>query len=399
MTYNFQRTSTMKRMIPFLIPALCVCLLVSRDPGQASETKGDQRPIFIAIIAPFSGPLAQFGLSMLRGARLREDEGGDQSHPQGKVVKLIALDDRGEPARAMQLAERITSHTSIVAVVGHLTTGCTLSAIPFYHAARLTTISPVATGNDLDNVKSPYLFRTILSDRQQAISLARYIRRTMGKVTVALVHEDSPLGTQLKNAFLGTAEELGLSAKSFSMGSNPFSGLYDALHKIALLRPEVIFSAGGSRPAALLLRKWPGGIDKPMIFGTYRLISEEFKQLVGDGQRGIMAAHPSIWGSDFHRGTEIRARYEKAWRHRMDWIAAQAYDAVALLFWAIRESGSNLKSISDTLTGLDSKKHALPGIAGPIYFNHNGSLARGVTVAEYRDGRWTVEHVKAVGGR
>lgn len=386
-------------MILFLIPALSLFLLLSRDSGHASETKRDQRPIFIAIIAPFSGPLAECGLSMLRGARLRGDEGGDQSYPHRKAVRLIALDDRGEPTRAMQLAERITSHPSIVAVVGHLTTGCTLSAIPFYHAARLTTISPVATGNDLDNVKSPYLFRTILSDRQQAISLARYIHKTMGKVTVALVHEDSSLGTQLKNAFLLTGQELGLSVKSFSMGTNPFAGLYDALHKIALLRPEVIFSAGGSRPTALILRKWPEGIDKPMIFGTYRLISEEFRELVGDGQRGIMAAHPSIWTSDFHRGTEIRARYEKNWKYRMDWLAAQTYDAVDLLFWAIRESGSNLKSLREVLMGLDSKKHALPGLAGPIYFNRNGSLARGAIVVEYIDGRWRLRQGEAVGSK
>jgi len=389
----------MKRVLPFLIPALFLCLLLSRASGQASETKRDKRPIFIAVILPLSGPLAPCGLSMLRGARLREDEGVNQSRVPGKPVKLIALDDRGDPARARQLAERITSNPFMVAVVGHLTTGCTLSAIPFYHAARLTTISPVATGNDIETVKSPYLFRTILSDRQQAISLARYIRKTMGKVTAALVYEGSSLGTQLKHDFLLTGQELGLSVKSFSMGRYPFAGLYDALQKIALLGPDVIFSAGGSRATALILRKWPEGIDKPVIFGTYRLVSEEFRELVGDRQRGIMAAHPSIWTSEFQRGTEIRARYEKHWKCRMDWLAAQTYDAVDLLFWAIRESGSNPTSLNDLIMGLDSQKHALSGLAGPLYFNRNGSLAREVTVAEYRDGRWTLGQGKAGGSK
>jgi len=187
--------------------------------------------------------------------------------------------------------------------------------------------------------------------------------------------------------------------KSFSMGTNPFAGLCDALHKIALLRPEVIFSAGGSRPTALILRKWPEGIEKPVIFGMYRLISEEFGELVGDGQRGIKAAHPNIRTSDFHRGTEIRARYEKNWKYRMDWLAAQTYDAVDLLLWAIRESGSNLNALRDTLIGLDSKKHALPGLAGPIYFTRKGSLAREVTVAEYIDGRWRLKKEEAAGGK
>jgi branched-chain amino acid transport system substrate-binding protein len=389
----------MKRIIPFFVPALSVLSLLCLPPVYAYQDNGNQRPIFIALVAPFSGPLAEYGRSMLRGARTRGNEGGDHSHPHARPVRLIALDDGGDPARAMQLAGHIASHPSIVAVVGHLTTTCTLAAIPCYHDARLTIISPAAAGNDLDTVESPYLFRTILSERQQATSLARHIHRTMGKVTVALVFEDSNPGIQLKKAFLFAAEAEGLSVKSFSMGRNPFAPLSDTLHTIALLRPEALFVAGGSRLAALILRKWPKGIDKPMIFGTYRLIFEEFRELVGDQERGIMAAHPSAWRPDFQRGAEIRARHEKRWKYRMDWLAAQAYDAADLLFWAIREAGSNLNALSDALRGLNSKKHALPGLAGPIYFNPNGSLAREVTVTEYTNGQWRLKKERAVGSK
>lgn len=386
-------------MIPFLTTSLFLFCLLSHASGHAPETKPDQRPRFIAIVAPFSGPLAEYGRSMLRGGKARMDEQGSQSAPPGGVVSLISLDDRGEVTRAMQLAKHIPSRSSITAVVGHLTTGCTRAAIPFYTAARVATISPVATGSDLDNERSPYLFRTILSESQQARSLARYIHRTMGKPTVALVYEDSFLGIQLKHSFLIKCEELGLSVKHFSLESNPTTGLRDTIHKLAMLRPEVIFSAGGVRSTALIIRKWPEGIDKPLIFGTYRLISEEFRELVGDHQRGIMAAHPSIWASDFHRGTEIMNEYQKTWKCRMDWLAAQTYDAVDLLVWAIRESGSDPASLQEVLRGLDSKKHARPGLAGSIYFNRNGSLARGVTVAEYINGRWRLRQEETVGSK
>jgi branched-chain amino acid transport system substrate-binding protein len=378
----------MKQVIVFLITTLSLFFLLPRSPGHPSETKGDQRPIFIAIVAPFSGPLAEYGRSMLRGARLRMDEEEDQSHPNRKEVRLIALNDRGEPTRALKLAENMAGNSSIAAVVGHLTTGCTLSAIPLYHAARLTTISPVATGNDLDSAKSPYLFRTILSEGQQATSLAGYIHGTLAAETVALLYDESTLGAQLKNAFIPAAEEIGLSVKSFSMGTNPTARLQDVLHEIALLEPEALFVSGGLRSAAQILRIWPEGIERPVILGTQRLISEQFRELIGDQQRGIMAAHPSIRASDFQRATDTKARYEKTWKYHMDWLAAQAYDAVDLLLWAIGESGSNLHSLNEVIRGLDSKKHALPGLAGPLYFSRDGSLAREVTVAEYSDGRW-----------
>lgn len=387
----------MKRIIPYIIPALCLFFLMCLSSGYASEIKGGQRPIFISIVAPFSGPLAECGRSMLRGARLRSDEQEDESWPREKAVQLIALDDRGEPSRARQVAENIANHPAIVAVVGHLTTKCTLAAFPFYHAARLTTVSPVAGGVDIDTVQSPYLFRTILSEQQQAISLARYIHRTMTGTTVALLYEASSLGAQLKDSFLLAAGELGLPVKLFPIGNNPFHRLPDALHTISMVRPEVVFVAGGYRLAALIHKKWPEEIDKPVIVGTYRLISEEFVELVGTEGKGIMAAHPCIWNSDFQRGVKIRARYERTWKHRMDWLAAQAYDAVDLVLWAIRESGSNLGSLNEAIRSLQSQKHALPGLAGPIYFNADGSLAREVSIAEYANGRWRLKKEQAVG--
>jgi branched-chain amino acid transport system substrate-binding protein len=388
MTYDFSQIVNMKRITLFFIGACFGLLLLFSPSGHPSETKGDQRPIFIAIIAPFSGPLAEWGSSMLRGARLRMAEEEDQSHPNRKAVRLIALDDRGEPARALRLAENIAGHPSIVAVVGHLTTGCTLSAIPFYHAARLTTISPVATGNDLDSVQSPYLFRTILSEHQQAIALARYLRGNMGTGMAALLYEDSTLGAQLKNAFIPAAEEIGLLVKPFSMGTNPAARLQDVLREIGMLKPEALFVSGGLHFAAQIIRTWPEGIERPVILGTQRLISEEFRELIGGQQSGIMAAHPNIWEPDSQRAIETKARYEKTWKYHMDWLAAQAYDAFDLLLWALGESGSNLNSLNEVIRGLNSKKHALPGLAGPLYFNHDGSLAREVTVAEYSDGRW-----------
>jgi len=191
--YDFRRTSTMKRIIPVLIPPLSVFFLLCLSSGHTSEIKGDDRPIFIAMVAPLSGALAEYGCSMLRGARLRMDDKEGHRKPCERTVRLIAVDDKAEPARAIQLAKNIANHQKIVAVVGHLTTGCTLAAIPRYHAARLITVSPVAAGNELDTVKSPYLFRTMLSERQQVISLAHYLHGKLGTGTVALLYEDSCL--------------------------------------------------------------------------------------------------------------------------------------------------------------------------------------------------------------
>ena len=374
-------------------------ILLSCTSGEGPANKGNTRPVYIAIVAPFSGPLSDFGWSMLRGGRMRIEEGKDQTLLNGRVVKLIALDDMGKAQQAIKLAKNMSSHQSIVAIIGHLTTACTLSAIPVYNSAKLILISPVATGDDLEGIKFPYTFRTILSESQQARSLADYIYRTIDRKKVALIYEGSPLGNRLRNSFLLRSKEIGLSVKDISVENNPFSNLNQRINKIAALRPGAIFLAGGPRLAALIVRKWPKKIDRPLIFGTYRLISEEFTELAGKYNKGILAAHPCVWRSDFEKGRDIKDRYEKKFRYIMDWPAIQTYDAVDLLLWAINKSGIDPDSLRGVLHGLNSKNRSMQGLAGPIYFNPNGTLARDVNVALYTGSGWKLREEEVISSR
>ncbi len=352
------------------------------------ENKRIQRPIFIVIVSPLSGPLAEFGKSMLRGGKMRTTEGKDQNFLNGRPVKLMALDDKGKPEEALRLAGNIAHHDSIVGVIGHLTTGCILSAIPAYNAAKLVFISPVATGDDLQDVKSPYAFRTILSESQQAMSLADYIHQKTDTKEAVLVWEDSPLGNRLKQAFFLRSNKIGLNVQAIGVESNPFSDLNEAIQKAIEIRPRAIFLAGGPRLATMTARKWPEKIERPLMFGIYRLISDEFMELTGKQGKGILAAHPCIWKPDFNKGAQIKEKYETAFKYHMDWLAVQTFDAVDLLLWAVSKSGGDSASISTVLNECRSKDLSFSGLAGPIYFNADGSLAREVNVAEYTGEGW-----------
>lgn len=378
---------------------LLSCILLSCTLDEEGINKRNTGPVYIALVAPFSGPLSEFGWSMLRGGRMRIEEDKDQTLVNGRAVKLIALNDMGKAQQAISLAKNMSKHQSIVAVVGHLTTVCTLSAIPFYSSAKFILISPIATGDDLKDISSPYIFRTILSESQQAMSLADYIYRTIDRKNVALIYEDSPVGNRLRNSFLSRSKEIGLSVKNILVEASPFPNLTEVINKIVKLRAGAIFLAGGPRLAALIVRKWPKKIDRPLTFGGYRLISEEFIELTGKHNKGILAAHPCVWRSNFEKRRDIKDRYEKKYKYSMDWVAIQTYDAVDLLLWAIHKSGVDPESIRWVLQGLNSKDISLSGLAGPIYFNPNGTLARDVNVAIYNGSGWRLREEGVVSSR
>jgi branched-chain amino acid transport system substrate-binding protein len=369
-----------------ILSILCALLSCTLEGEQAN--KRIQRPIFIVIVSPLSGPLAEFGESMLRGGKMRIAQIKDKNSFNDRPVKLMALDDKGKPEEALRLAGNITHNDSIYGVIGHLTTGCALSVIPVYNAAKMAFISPVATGDDLQDVKSPYAFRTILSESRQAMSLADYIHQNIGAKEVVLIWESSSLGNRLKQAFSSRGNEVGLHVHAVGVESDPFPDLSEAVRQAVKIRPGAIFLAGGPRLAAMIAGKWPENIERPLMFGVYRLVSDEFAELAGKKGKGILAAHPCVWKSDFKKGTQMKAEYEKTFKHHTDWLAVQTFDAVDLLLWAVGKSGGNPRSISNVLHKCRSKNSSFPGLAGPIYFDADGSLARGVNVAEYTDGGW-----------
>jgi len=366
----------------------CILVLCTSCTVSAHET--EENTANIALVAPLSGPLSEFGWSMLRAGRMRLDEDKNRRPCNGITVKLLALDDKGNAAEALQSTRSVTNNKSTVAVIGHLTTTCTLAAFPVYNSSQLIHISPIATGEDLEHIESPFTFRTILSEGRQAMSLADYIHRKTDVNKVAVVHENTPFGNLLRDSFIRRGEEIGLSADTIGLTGNSLALISEATKRVLTMKTGAVFLAARPELAAVIVRKLPQGIDRPLVFGTYRLVSEEFLERSGTSSRGILAAHPCAWSADFKRGMAVKRRYEKEFKHTMDWVAVQTYDALDLLLWAIERAGPHAPSIRSTLQDLDSCARARPGLAGPLYFNPSGSLARDVSVAVYTGSEWVL---------
>ena len=97
---------------------------------------------------------------------------------------------------------------------------------------------------------------------------------------------------------------------------------------------------------------------------------------------------------DFPRERNIQGRYGREFGHIMDWLAIQTYDAVDLLLWAANKSALDPDSMRGALHGLNSENSSIQGLADPIYFNPDGSLARGGSVAAYNGSRSEVRENK-----
>ncbi|MFI6251681.1 bifunctional serine/threonine-protein kinase/ABC transporter substrate-binding protein [Streptomyces sp. NPDC051016] len=112
------------------------------DPG----TQTASSPWVIGLHADLTGPLRESGRAQERGARLAVERfNARKGRPF--TLALRTEDDRGEPARAVQAARRLTGAADVLAVLGPTGYSSTQAALEVYDGARmpLLTVSELST--------------------------------------------------------------------------------------------------------------------------------------------------------------------------------------------------------------------------------------------------------------
>ena len=70
-------------------------------------------------------------------------------------IKLVSIDDQGDPAVAGTVAPGVASNKNVLGVVGPAYSGATIASLPYYKSVNMALISPSATRVSLTDPTSP----------------------------------------------------------------------------------------------------------------------------------------------------------------------------------------------------------------------------------------------------
>ena len=88
--------------------------------------------IKIGLVAPFEGQYRAIGYEAIYAARLAIREINARGGVRGYRIELVALDDRGEPDRAITAAQQLIIDPQVMAVIGHYRPATTAAALSEY---------------------------------------------------------------------------------------------------------------------------------------------------------------------------------------------------------------------------------------------------------------------------
>ncbi len=363
----------------FACMAFAVAGLTACGDSAAEDT------LKIGFAGPLTGDCSQDGIACREAALLAVKEVNDAGGIDGKQVELVDYDDKSDPKEAAAVANKLAEDTSILGVVGHYNSSCTLAGAPIYNKAGIVE---VAYGSSAPSVTDAgeYTFRVLNSDDMQGALVADWAVNELGYKNCAIVYENSDYGLGNAESFKKAALEYGAvitSEDSYISGqTKDFTSI---LTNIKNSDAEMIFVGGLYNECAMMLKQADTvGLDIQMM-STDGVFSPSLIELAGEAGEGFLL----IGTFHLENPAEICQSFIAAYEELYDGkepgtYAAMAYDATRVLLEALKNGCTDREAVRAYLSTMKD----FPGAAGDITFDENGDVVKEPLKLVIKDGRY-----------
>lgn len=354
----------------------------------ASSTNDGGEEFVVGVAAPFTGDSSEFGAQMKMGVELYQEQINAQGGINGRKLKIEYGDDAGKADQAQTVATTLASNESVLAVVGHYNSSCSLAGKEIYTDAGMVMFSPAST-NVTVTQNTDYVFRNIFTDDFQGKSLANYAN-LLGKKNVAILYDNDDYGTGLKESFKSKAPELGInivSETAFGKDAPDFRSQLTTIQG-AQPAPDLILIAGLYTQAASIARQARDMGIQTQLIGGDGVFSQQYIQLAGDAANGTFVSCPFLFDLGGDKAKQFAEAFRKKYEKEPDAWAALSYDAVSMICEGLKKNGFERKAVLEYLKGVNSPETAYDGVVGKTYFDQEGDCKRPVQIATVKGGKF-----------
>ena len=368
---------TMKQIRRFSIGVLLLVLVFTvsacggNQTSDASADKTDSDTIKFAVVGPMTGDSAAWGLQEKKGVELAVEEINAAGGIDGKKLEFTVGDDQANPNQATILAQKLVSDKDLLFVLGHVNSGCTLSALPVYQKAGMPVITPTASNATLCDQGFTNFFRIIANDNtftEQQVALA--IKELGGKKP-AILWENSDYGKGCHDTALEMLNELGVEVvgdeslvagidRDFSAQITKFKGAgVDTVLFMADYTAGALFAQQNISLGLNATIVGPGGTSSPKLI-----------EIGGDAVEGFYTMCTYDPNDPRPKQSEFTAKYRSKYNEDPGEWCAHAYDVVYLAKEAYEAGGTTHETFIQKLHEIEN----FDGVTGTITFGENGDV-------------------------
>jgi len=359
--------------------------------GTLSGCKSEENVVKIAVAVPLTGDIGALGLGIKRAVQMAVDDYNASPSALPKVA-LAVYDDRSDPREAVNVANQIISDPSIVGVIGHFNSGCSIPTAPFYARAGLVVLSPAASNPELTLQQlSPQwqwprtIFRVNTTDDVQGGFGAEFTRSKLRVKAVSIIQDKTAYGEGVAQEFSKRFQLVGgqvLSFNGIQVGDKDFKAL---LTRIKAEKPGAIYFGGMFSEGGFIVRQARElGIRIPIVTDEANY-DPEFLKIAGPAAEGcyvtFLGKPPELMASAQQFVIQYKKRYPddelKAYDH-------YGYEVAEILLEAIRHAGADRAKIVDYVRHIHHQ-----GVLGVTSFDEKGdTLNKTISIFTVKNGQF-----------
>jgi len=363
-----------KIIILFFLILLAACSKLRNVSDErahiAAKAKGE---IIIGAVAPWALMENETKAMLWQGMEFALNKVNGAGGVLNRKIRIVKKDDEGLVNKGRLIAQSFAENRNMVAVIGHFNSYISIPASSIYEFSGLLMVTPASTNPKLTQQGFKYVFTMIPTNDEMGKKLAVYaLRRGYKKIIIYYVNNSYGFG--LANGFERRIEEFENIEIVDRLSYHP-AGKDDFRRDLRKWKDNFTFDSiflAGQVPEAgkIISRAYELGIRAP-IFGGNGLNSPKL------WEAGCKAVEGTVVAAFFHpdeprqRVQQFVTDFKKEYGVLPDAWAAQGYDTVKLIVYAMEKAGSTVpKKVADVLRS--TKKWS--GITGLRTFDVNGNM-------------------------
>ena len=319
------------------------------------------RTIVLGQSAAFSGPAAQLGIQMNKGARLYIDQinaaGGVNGHP----IDLRTLDDGYEPDRCKANTDKFIKD-DVFALFGYVGTPTCVAALPLVNDAKIPFFGPFTGAEALRDPFSKVVFHLRASYYDETGLIVKQLT-SLGLKKIAVFYQNDAYGMAGLEGVKRALKPLGLEPVALGTVERNTVDVAKAVAAIAPAMPDAVVQISAYKSCAAFIREarkagYGGTFYNVSFVGTQALADE-----LGRDGRGIMVSQ--VVPFPFSTTTPISREYLDAMRRGgadavPNYSSMEGYLAAKVVVEGLKRAGKNpnrdsfvnaLESIQNTSFG------------------------------------------------
>ena len=305
--------------------------------GGATGPANAQEVLKLGLIQSLTGAFNTTGKAAVNGAMLYLKQHGDTV--AGRKIQIVTKDDATAPDAAKRLAQDLIVNEKI-AVMGVGITPSALTVAPLATEGKIPTVVLVS-GASVTVERSPYMVRTSFTLGQSSATIADWAVKNGAKKIVTIVNDWAP-GLEAEAAFKERAVKGG--AEIIELMRVPLANPDFApfLQRARDDKPDTLFVYFPGFQAGLFAKQFvERGMDKSAIriIGPGDLTDDDELPGMTDAMLGIVTAHHYSAIHDSALNKSYVADFEKAYGKRPNFVSVGGYDAMHLIFEALKKTG------------------------------------------------------------